>query len=264
MRVLGWLAMILGVLGIVIGIALVPGAYLGRDWIGTRVDRLVERAQDGLARSLEFADRVDTTVANATVRVEAIESAAAQARDAVDFQGPLERLSTAVNDFVGGPYVQLQTAYANLRGRVVAVADAVSTIDAALPAISLPGVVTDELERIDARITQVNDRVVEIQSTLNDGVTSVEEFTPIQQAASNIADGLTQIDELAIETRGRIETAQDRLTQFDSRIDGWLTIGWVGVAILGLYLAGLHVLLFQQGRRWARDEQSSGATPAST
>jgi methyl-accepting chemotaxis protein len=258
MRVLGWLAMILGVLGIVAGLALIPGAYLGRDWIGTRVDRVVERAQDGLDQATEFADRVDTAVTNATVRIEEIETTAAEARDAVDFTGPVERLSTAMTSFVTGPYSQLQTTYADLRGRVFAVTDAVAAVDAALPAISLPGVVTDELEEIDTRILDLNDRVLEIQASLEDGVTSAEEFTPIQTTASNISDGLTQIDELADGARARIETAQGRLDEFNRRIDGWLSIGMIGVAIIGLYLAGLHVLLFQQGRRWARGEQAPG------
>ena len=69
MRILGWLAMALGVIGIVASIALAAGVWVVKPDIQARAHELVAAADGGLERAAELTESVTTELADASARV---------------------------------------------------------------------------------------------------------------------------------------------------------------------------------------------------
>jgi methyl-accepting chemotaxis protein len=263
MRVLGWLAMIVGVIGIVVGLALVPAALLGKSWVEERANHVIDRTTVALERALEIADQADATLDNVTTKAAEIQATAEQAATNLPQPGLLDRLSTAVNEFVAGPWTQLQTTYNGLSERLLSITDAIKTFDQAIPGVSLPRTdqAVESLHAINARMDEVNTTVLDIQQRLAEAPDAAETAATVAQAASRAQDGISTIQDRLGSAQDEVETILSRLATLESRLSGWTLIGSIVLLIFGLYLAGLNVLLFQQGRRWARSRQSSAETP---
>jgi hypothetical protein len=100
-----------------------------------------------------------------------------------------------------------------------------------------------------------------IQTRLADGITVADQAAQLSAAASQVRAGLAEVDGRIADVQGQIGEVQSRLEEASDRFGNLLGIGAILVALFGLYLAGLNVLLFQQGRRWQRGAPDTSASP---
>jgi uncharacterized protein involved in exopolysaccharide biosynthesis len=259
MRIIGWLAMVIAVLGVVLSLLLAGGVWLVRPEVEERVDAVIAAGQDALGKAGELVVSVNEGVGQASARAAEVE---AQANEVAQ-NGPLEQLLAAlrsrIEDLIGTPYQDVRSRYAAFRERVFAVADALDRLDKALPGVELPGVVIDAFESIDQRLVEFDTRVSGLSARL-DELAEPRIAPEVAQIASEVQAELDAVQDRLAAVGESIDAAEARLAQLEEDVAQWLTIGSVVVTILGLYLAGLHVLLFRQGQRWAgtRSEAASG------
>jgi hypothetical protein len=251
MRILGWLATIVGVVGIVGCLAVAVGAWVVRPAVTDRAHEIVAIVDNGLQKTSELTDVATTRLTTVSEKLGSITSILDSVADS-----PLvdTAVGTAVRDaisgFVEGPYANLKADVSGLRERVLSIADVVTQLDAAIPGIELPGVVTDTITDVDARLTSLDSTVQSVNQVAGNGVTTSEQITQLSTQVGEIQQVVDTVVPALGTAKTQIGEAQVRLDTTSDRIDS--TINWVAiiVTIVFIYLALLNVLLYQQGRRW--------------
>ena len=252
MRILGWLAMALAVVGVVAGLALATGVWAIRTGIEDRAVELIVSADQGLERATELSAKVGSKLTDvsgqvADLSVRADELAAAPLVD----PATRDQLATTISTFVEGPYADLQERYATLRERVLAIDAALSMLDQAIPAIELPGTIMERLTAIDERIMNIDTLITDVSGMATDRLSGPSVSAQLATQLDRAEELLATASGALAEVDARLAATDDRLTGADERIANLLTGVAVGATLFGLYLAGLNVLLFRQGRRWA-------------
>ena len=253
MRILGWLAMALGVIGIVAGIALAAGVWVIKPDIQARAHELVAAADRGLERATVLTDSVTTELADASARVGDVKARADElvAAPVVD-PAVAASLSTTITDFVSGPYATLRGEYTALRERVSTVGEALRALDNAIPAVELPGTVTERLQEVDARLVEIDSAIIALSEAGIQVLSEPGVGGRIAERAATAQEILEAVGGVVTDVDVRLEEARARLVSTEDQIATLLTAGAGVGTLFGLYLAGLNVLLFQQGRRWSR------------
>jgi hypothetical protein len=253
MRVLGWLAMALGVIGFIASLLLATGVWVVKPNFQARVDGLFAQADSGLQRAATLTDNVQARLAEVTGRVDDIKTRTDAFAAAPVLDGTVATaIATTITDFVSGPYANLRSEYAALKERVTNVGESLQALDNAVPAITLPGTARERLQEIDAQFVQIDAQVTAIGEATAEGLPVPGVAARISGLVAQAQTFLTGIVDRVNEVEARLQQTRDRLTSANESIRTGLTLSAAAVTILGLYLAGLHILLFQQGRRWTR------------
>ncbi len=251
MRFLGWLATILGVIGIVICLGVAIGVWAVRGPVSDRAHEIAAIATEGLQKASDLTDtataRLTTTSENLGNITSVLTSAAAS--PLVD-TAVGTKIRDLVSGFVEGPYADVHESVAGLRERLTSISDVVQRLDTAIPGIELPGVVTSTIDDVDARLTQLDSTVASVNQIAGNGVTTSEQLTALSTQVSQIQGVVDTIVPALGTAKTQIAEAQTKVAQVSDRVDSWLTIGALGTTILFIYLALLNVLLYKQGRRW--------------
>lgn len=255
MRFLGWLATVLGIIGIVGRLAVAVGAWVVRPAVSDKMHEIAAIGGEGLAKADDLAvvasDRL-TKVSERLVSIQGVLDAAATSGFVDTAVG--NTIRDAISGFAGGPFADLKESFSGLRERVVTLSGVVSRLDEAIPRIELPGVVTDTVNDIDARLAQLDETVASVESIAGNGVTTSQQFTQLSTQVSAINDVIGAVVPALETARTQIADAQGRIDRVSERADSTITLTSIGVSILFIYLALLNVLLYKQGRRWIARE----------
>ena len=257
MRILGWLATVLGVVGIVGCLAVAIGVWVVRPAVSDRVHEVAAIGSEGLTKADDLAVRAGdrlTKVSDRLTNIEGILDTVAGSSLIDTAVGTAIR--DAVSGFAGGPFADLKESFSGLRERVVTLSSVVQRLDEAIPGIELPGVVTDTVTDIDARLTQLDSTVASVDAIAGNGVTTSEQVTQLSTQVAEINDVIAVVIPALDTARAQIADAQLRIDQVSDRADGTITLLSIGVSILFIYLALLNVLLYKQGRRWVADAKA--------
>jgi hypothetical protein len=130
----------------------------------------------------------------------------------------------------------------------------VQSIDQAVPFINLPGVVTGFIDDVDARWTDLDQMVQEMETIANEGVGTAERAARVAEIATTASQRLDAVNVALGEVHGKVETAQADITHGAEQVGTALT--WIAliVCIVAIWVGLLHLLLISQGRRWIRGE----------
>jgi hypothetical protein len=255
MRIVGWLAAILGVIGLVICLVIAIGVWLVRPDIVTRVDHIASIAIEGLDQAAALSvDASDLTV-EVGERLDTVASTAQQVSENPILDAAVDRLlGGAITNLVSGPWNQVQDRLGGMRERVVTLSSVVQGLDSAIPFIELPGVATAFVDDVDARWTTLDERVQEMETIASEGVGTAERAGRIAQAATEASERLAAVNVALGEVHGKIEAAQADIAAAADRAESTLT--WVAlvICIISVWVGLLHLLLIAQGRRWIRAE----------
>ena len=255
MRIVGWLAMALAVMGVIAGLALAGGVWVLRPDIEARARELVVTADSGLERAITLTATVATRLGSASDRVGNVKTRADELAAAPVIDPAVRTdLATRIDDFITGPYAALRTDYAALRERVAAVGEALQALDSAIDAVSLPGVVMERLQAIDTTLVQLDAAVTSLAGMATARLSEPGMAARVSEQAAAAQEALATIGQLVTDVGATMQATRDQLAGADDRIATFLTAGAGVATVFGLYLAGLNILLFQQGRRWSRRE----------
>ena len=260
MRIIGWLAMALSVVGIVLGIGMAAGIWVIRGELQTRVHELVASADAGLARSAALTDVVSGNIAAVSTRVGDVKARADQLV-ITPADGPIATgLATAINDFITGPYTVLRTEILRAAGACHDRRRAASGVGSRDPR----GHATRYGDRTAAGdgCPAAGDRRCSDGRRGGDSRWRRRTWHRIQeslQRATEVQQVVTGADEIVSDVAAKIQDLRVRLAATDDKVSTALSVGAGVGLIFGLYFAGLNVLLFRQGRRWSRQESTSPA-----
>lgn len=255
MRILGVVAAVLGVIGIVVCLVVAVGVWVVRPAVTDKVNEIVAIGTEGLAKADDLAvvasDRL-TTVSDRLANIQGTLDTVATSTLIDTAVG--QAIRDAVSGFTSGPYAELRSSFAGLRERVVTLSGVVQRLDAAIPGIELPGIVTDAVDDVDARLTQLDQTVASVDSIAGNGVTSKEQVTQLSSQVGEINDVIGAVVPGLETARAQIADAQARLDNASEKSNSLISLLAVVVTIIFIYLALLHVLLYKQGRRWMARE----------
>ena len=253
MRILGWLASAVGLIGVVFFNGLAPLAWVLRADLRGRARDLLAIPEVGLEAAATVTDAAAGWLDDATNGIVAIRTKADDlARAPVIDPASTAELATAVDAFLTGPYATLRDVYAGLRNRALAASDALRRIGRAVPVLAITGVVSDRLDAIDARLLEIDASMTELAGLGRAGLAEPGVAAALSERAAAAEERVRAFSVSVAEIETWLQDSRDRVAEADRRTSRILTLGAVTGTLLSLFVAGLNVLLFQQGRRWSR------------
>ena len=255
MRILGWLAAFLGVIGVVVCLVIAVGVWFVKPEVETRVDRLATAVVEGLDQAAELSSDASELVVQVGERLDQVATTARSVSANPILDAAVDRvLSGTIRNVVSGPLNTIQDRLGGFRERVVGLSSLVQTVDQALPFIELPGVVTGFVDDVDARWAELDRTVQEMETIATEGVGTAERAARVAEVATNASARLDAVNLALGEVHGNVETAQADITQAAQDVGTALT--WIAlvVCIVAIWVGLLHLLLISQARRWIREE----------
>lgn len=253
MRIVGWLASGLGIVGVVISNGLATFVWLLLFEVRKRTHRLLAIPADGLERAVELTTSVSSQLtvssqavgdilakADALANAPKVDAAAAQDLDA------------AIQAFVSGPYAEMRSSYTTLRERAAFIGDVLQGLSGSVPFLALPSMAVERLQALDARLVQFDLSIASLSQAGAAGLPQPGVAARVAERAANVQLVLDTLAELATDIGANLDDSHDRIAATDQRITRRLTAGAALVSGVSLFFSALNVLLFQQGRRWSR------------
>jgi hypothetical protein len=255
MRIVGWLAAILGVVGLILCLVIAVGVWFVRPEVVSRVDRLATVAVEGLDHASALSADAEELVIQVRGRLDTLATTARSVATNPVVDAVVDRaLNAAITNVVSGPWNRLQDRLGGMRERVVGIANVVQTLDDAIPFIELPGVVTGFVGDVDARWTEIDQTVQGLEDIAAEGAATTERAGRIADAATSASERLDAVSEALARVHGKVEEAQADIVQAADEVESILTWTAVIVSVVAIWVGLLHLLLVVQGRRWIRDE----------
>lgn len=255
MRIVGWLAAILGVVGLVICLVIAVGVWVVKPEVQSRVDHLAAVVVEGLDKASELSDEASELVVQVAGRLDEVATTARGVSANPILDAAVDRLlGAAITRVVTGPWDRIQDRLGGFRERVVGLSNLIQTVDQALPFIELPGVVTGFVDDVDARWTELDRTVEELETLATEGVGTSERAARVADIATNASTRLHAVDAALGQVHSRVEAAQADVEQAARQLASLLDWVAVIVSIVAIWVGLLHLLLIAQARRWMRDE----------
>jgi hypothetical protein len=253
MRVLGWLASMVGLVGVFACNAVTPLLWVLRWNVRSRARDLLAVPDAGLEAAIALTDRVadwldDASAGINDIKLRADDLAAAPVVD----EASAAALATAIDDFISGPYATLRTVYTGLRDRALNVGETLRGIGRAVPVLEITDAIADRLEAIDARMQEIDASMTTLAQMGAAGLAKPGVAAAVSERANLASEQVQAIGQSFSGIETSLHDGRDRVVAADRRTARALTVGALVGTALTLFVALLNVLLFQQGRRWSR------------
>ncbi len=252
MRVLGWLASALGLLGVVFGNGLASVVWVIKLNIQARLRDLLAVPSGGLDIATSLTDLVAAGITEMSAQIGEVRQAADRlAQASTGDAAAAAELAAAIDTFVTGPYATFRSLYERLRERAVALGASLAQVGKTVPLANVPTSAVGRLQAIDARMVEIDGSVTYLSQLGVAGLVEEGVAPRVSERAAQAEETLAAVSQLMGEIDLWIEGARERLAERERRVSQWLNVSTVAASIAGLLFAGLNVLLFQQGRRWS-------------
>jgi hypothetical protein len=252
MRILGWLASVAGLIGVVVFNGLAPLTWVLRANLRARAKDLLAIPDLGLEAAGALTGAAADWLGEASdgivdIRVKADDLARAAVIDAT----AATDLATSVDAFMTGPYARLRSIYAGLRERALTASDAIRGIGRAVPILAVTGVIADRFTEIDARMLEIDASLSGLAALGPAGLAEPGVAATVSERAAVAEERIQAITSSVAEIDTWLESSRERVAAADRKSAFLLTGGAAIGTGLCLFVAWLNVLLFQQGRRWS-------------
>jgi hypothetical protein len=255
MRIVGWLAAILGVIGLVVCLVIAVGVWVVRPSVIERVDHIATVAVQGLEDASTLSTDASELLVDVSERLDNVATTARSISGNPIVDAVADRLlSTAVTNVVSRPWSALQDRLGGMRERVVGISNSIQALDDAIPFIELPGTITGVVNDVDARWTALDERVQGMEELASDGVGTTQEAARIAELATEASARLTEVSSALGLVHTAIETSQSNVQHAADQIEELTGWGALIICVVAVWVGLLHLLLIAQGRRWARAE----------
>ena len=250
--VLGLVAQIAGVVGIVLCLVLAVGVVVGRGWATDTVTQVAISIDTKVSAAAPLLDLASQKVSDVSGNVGAVADAAtAIAARPNSGSGLLQGLSGAVTK-VSDRYLELRAQYGELKATITGALDRLQLLDRLIPGFSIPQGPIDALAKLDASITDLDAKIMGLAN-------AIPETGPIDAAATAIAtkagDVQAKLDALVgviDDVHAKLVDLRAQLASTVDTIKSAITVGSIVLVVFFLYLALLHWVLFRTGRQLRR------------
>lgn len=251
-RAAGGIGQAVGVIGLVLSLLLAVGTVAGTMWltgqiteVGVSIDARIGQAQPAL-------DTLSTKVGDVKSVVDELATAATAVSQSAAPSGPIVTTLRDKLDGLANRYATLRNAYGELRTNVTSAINSVQTLSRFIPGFTVPQGPIDALNNLDAKITEFDGTISDILSTDFSG-------DKLQAAATVVAEKVTKVSSALSAVVGVIQVAGEKITQAQTDIKAglaqlttYITIGGIVLALIFLYMALLHWVLFRTSRAVGR------------
>jgi hypothetical protein len=265
-RKVGLLCMIVGVVGIVVSLLLLPAIWIGRAAVDDQIVSVANSVRDPLQQAAQSTAQVHESLTTIQSNLDQVGGQADSAAQSGAIEQQLaQRLLNVIDQTVGPAYVRLRDAYLNLRDRIVAATQAATALRQLLPGLtaSVPTLPTDDLSAIDAQLQTMDATLRQLRADLQAG--SLPDNTPGVNVVRRIDDGIQAVNTAVGTVSQRVDNLQsrtqqllDQVDQAQANVERVLTYVAVGLSLLSVYLVLLHTALFAYGRQLRRPTETAG------
>jgi hypothetical protein len=257
-RTLGLVFMILGVVGIVLSLVLIPVVWIGRGIASDYVTAAADQVNAPLQRAEQFT--ADFRASIQSLRGD-VGRAAGEADGAVQRGTVEQRVATAILDVMdqslGPAYTRLREAYVGLRERLASAVQAAATLRRLLPGSAQASLPIDEVAAVDAQLQAMDATLRDVRASLAagnvpDGAPGVDLMRRIGDGMRGISARLDNLGTLTDRVTDAINQVQAQVAQTEANLQQILLVASVVLSILFAYLAALHATLVAYGRSLRR------------
>jgi division protein CdvB (Snf7/Vps24/ESCRT-III family) len=253
-RTSGLVFMVVGMVGLVGCLLLLPAVWLGGAVANNQVSALAGDASVPL-------QQVDQTVLDLRARVEAVRARIREVADQAETaaqggtidQQRAQRVADLIDQTLGADYVRLRESFVAIRERVQAAMRARDRVQQLAPGRSPPTLPTEDLAALDEELQAIDASLRQMRANLSAGT------LPGTDLMRRVAEGMRQLDARLAVWVTRLDAISARIDQVQVALDEsvasvlrGITIAAVVLSLLCLYGALLHVALVATGRAWHR------------
>jgi hypothetical protein len=169
-RTFGMVFMVVGGIGLVVSLLLVPAVWIGRSYVNDQIAALaggvggpVVQVEESVG---ELRGRVDAL--RGRIREVGQQVTTAADRGTIDQQAA-DRLVALLDATLGAEFARLREAYVSMRERLRFVVETRGRIQRLLPGFSVPGPPTDELATVDQDLQAIDAALRQMRANLAEG-----------------------------------------------------------------------------------------------
>jgi hypothetical protein len=257
-RTFGMVFMVVGGIGLVVSLLLVPAIWIGRSYAYDQISALAGGVGGPVVQVEESAGELRGRVDALRNRIREVGQQVTTVADrgTIDQQAAA-RLVALLDSTLGDEYARLREAYVSMRERLRSLAETRDRMQRLLPGFSIPLPPSDELAIIDQGLQAMDSAMRQMRANLAEGT------LPGTTLLRQVAAGLEQLDQrLGALVAGfdrisaRLDQVQVALDNAEARLQTYVTIAAIVFTLLFLYGALLHAALIAAGRSWWRPEAS--------
>jgi hypothetical protein len=255
-RIFGLIFMIVGVIGLVISVLLIPAVWVGRAAVDDQVTALTASVREPLQQADDSAGQVSSrigTIRGALGQVANLTQTGTGSTGGLE-KGLSQRLLSLIDDTIGPAYQQLRDAYISMKERLSQTSRAVAVLQRVVPQVSLPALPTDDLASLDSQIQELDANLRQMRSDLTAGI--LPDNVPGVDTLRKIDDGVQKVDAGFAGMVQRVDNIQARVAMLRNQVDqaeaAFDRVSIIVAAVLSLfclYLGLLHLVLFAYGRQ---------------
>lgn len=264
---LGWFAMVVGVLGALVCLLIVPAAWVAHGAAQAEARTLIDTVDGALEQAATQLAAVEVGVRAVRARLSSLQTRAeaVAANPAAGEQARAE-LRDLLNSAIGVDYQTVRAAYITARERAAAGLTTLNQL-ARLPGIRAP---TDEVIRqavqIDTQLQAIDAELAALRTALEETELSLSEVAArLARQAGELDRRVAAFDETMSAYTAAVNSARARMPDLAANTARRITTLAVGIMLIALYGIVLHGALFVLGRIWARGTGRaatvSGAAP---
>jgi uncharacterized phage infection (PIP) family protein YhgE len=267
-RKFGLLFMVVGVIGIVLSVLLVPVIWVGHAAVDDKVTSLAAQVRDPLQQARDAAGSARTQVQTMQGTLGQVSQLTGTPTQTGTVEQQLANQLLGLLDQIAPQYERLRQSYLSIRDAVTSAKQALSTLQRLFPGIPSPDALSgDNIAQLDAQLQSLDSTLRQMRADLTAG--TLPENLPGVDLMRRVSAGVDQAQQGIDGIRGRIDDLdaraqqlQDQVNQAESTAQRIMTIIAVLFTLLCVYIAALHAALFAYGRSLRRPAIAPTLTPA--
>jgi hypothetical protein len=247
-RAIGRAGQVVGIIGLVLSFVLAAGALVGTAWVADQINAVASEVDSKIAEGQPKLDTLTEKVSQIKAVVDEVVAAADAATQAVaPDDGLLAGLQDRVNNLASG-YANLRNSYGDLRESIAGAVGTLQTLDRIIPGFDVPQGPIDALQGLDARVQELDATISGVLDTTFDGSALRDAAQAVSEKVGRVADGLDTVLGIIDEAGAKLTQARTDIANAASLITSILRFSGVVIALLFVYIAFLHWVLFRTSR----------------
>lgn len=251
-RAMGGAGQVVGVIGLVLSLLLAVGSVAGTMWLTGQVNAVAQAANDKIAEQAPKLDKLSETVTGIKTQVDELATAAQQVASSASPSGPIVTTLRDKLDALAARYQQLRSAYTDLRSKIATALGGLQALDRLVPGISVPQGPVDALNNLDAKLQELDGTITGVLSTDFNGEKLQQAASVVAEQVGKLSAGLDKVNGFIADASAKLQQVQVDIANAASQLTTVITIGGIVLALLFLYGALLHWVLFRTSRAAAR------------
>lgn len=253
-------AQVAGIVGIVLCVLLIVGAWLFHGAARQTVDDLGATVDSGIGSAITATGTVATRLEGAATEAGLVAAEAnAEASNPSRSSDAVAALTARVGNLADG-YRAIRERYAEAKANLTGALSSLQRVARLVPGSSPPSGPPPALAELDARLQAVDDAVTAVWSSLNGGAPQSTVAAAVATQVGNLQGLMSDAAARVRDIQGQLGGVQANAASAANGIGTIITLGSIAITLLFLWVLGLNIALWQLGRHWKREAKGLETT----